>query len=88
MFERKAKQLCCHLQVNNAAKLFCYWTELSICKVSYRIDPSKPVLKKTKNDKDTFKNNLTMLKWVRRVKRLTSSYKISHGDNVQHGDHS
>ena len=69
MFERKAKQLCCHFQVNNAAKLFCYWTELSICKAAYRIDPSKPALRKTKSDKDTFKANLTMVKWVKGVKK-------------------
>lgn len=51
MFERKAKQLHCHFKRNNVAKSFCYWTEVSICKASYRIESSKPTAKRTKGCK-------------------------------------
>ena len=54
MFEKKARQSHCHFQVNDEAKLFCYWTELSICKVSYRIELDKPIIKRTKSYKETF----------------------------------
>lgn len=53
MFVRKARQLCCHFQVNNAANLLCYWTKFSICKVSYRIKSSKPITRRIKSYKDT-----------------------------------
>ena len=58
MLERKVRQLHCHFQVNNEAKLFCYWTELSNCKVSHRIETNKPITKRTKSYKETFFFNI------------------------------
>lgn len=53
-FARKAQQLHCHFQVSSVAKSFCYCAEFSICEVSYRMEPSKPLAKRTKSYMDTF----------------------------------